>query len=188
MAGLEVLHEQALASFDRQVAHVGGHNLGDATPCAEWTVRELLNHVVGEDLWFAALLDGETLAGVGDRFDGDLLGSDPGAAWAAARQGALAAIRGPGALERGVELSRGLVPAADYVWEILFDHTIHAWDLARAVGGDATIEPALLDAATGWLEGHRDAVTGSGLFADPVELGSQASDQDRLLAALGRRP
>ena len=47
------------------------------TPCSEWSVRQLVNHVVGEDLWTAPLLRGATIEEFGGRFDGDLLGEAP---------------------------------------------------------------------------------------------------------------
>ena len=47
------------------------------TPCTDWDVRALVNHVVGEDRWTKPLVDGRTIADVGDAFDGDLLGDDP---------------------------------------------------------------------------------------------------------------
>ena len=47
------------------------------TPCPEWDVRALVNHIVNEDLWTVPLMEGATIDEVGDRFDGDLLGDDP---------------------------------------------------------------------------------------------------------------
>ena len=43
----------------------------------EWNVRELVNHVVGEDAWTVPLMRGATIAEVGDSLDGDLLGERP---------------------------------------------------------------------------------------------------------------
>ena len=48
------------------------------TPCADWDVRALTNHVVGEDRWVVPLMAGRTIADVGDALDGDLLGARPG--------------------------------------------------------------------------------------------------------------
>lgn len=50
------------------------------TPCADWDVRQLVNHVVGEDRWTKPLVQGLTIAEVGDALDGDLLGEEPSVA------------------------------------------------------------------------------------------------------------
>src|SRR4029453_17875410 len=47
------------------------------TPCTDWDVRALVNHVVGEDRWTRPLVEGRTIAVVGNAFDGDLLGENP---------------------------------------------------------------------------------------------------------------
>ncbi|MEX1288624.1 MAG: maleylpyruvate isomerase N-terminal domain-containing protein, partial [Acidimicrobiia bacterium] len=85
------LYRRAVAEFDRRVAAVPDHRWASPTPCSEWDVRALVNHLVYEDLWAKELLEGRTLDEVGDRFDGDNLGDDPKAAWAAARDSARAA-------------------------------------------------------------------------------------------------
>ena len=90
---LIVLHERTVAEFVARVAAVPAEAWGNATPCTEWDARELVNHVVGEDRWTAPLLEGATIAEVGDRFDGDLLGDDPATA---ARDAAAEAVAARG--------------------------------------------------------------------------------------------
>ena len=75
------LHQAAVAGFGTLVHAVGPDQWTSPTPCAGWSVRELVNHVVGENRWAGQLLNGATVAEVGSRFDGDLLGDDPVAAW-----------------------------------------------------------------------------------------------------------
>ena len=45
--------------------------------CDGWTVRELVNHIVTGNYWAAELGSGLTIEAVGDRLDGDVLGTDP---------------------------------------------------------------------------------------------------------------
>ena len=62
----------------------------DPTPCADWSVRDLVNHVAGEDRWTVPLLEGQRIEQVGSRFEGDGLGTDPiGSASEAAKEGRL---------------------------------------------------------------------------------------------------
>ncbi|AGP61457.1 maleylpyruvate isomerase N-terminal domain-containing protein [Streptomyces rapamycinicus] len=67
----------AINRFGARVHAVDGHRWNDSTPCTEWTVRDLVNHLVSEHLWVPHLLAGESLEQVGDRYDGDMVGADP---------------------------------------------------------------------------------------------------------------
>jgi uncharacterized protein (TIGR03083 family) len=71
------LFGRSCREFDRRVAEVGADQWALDTPCTEWNVRTLVNHVTVEDLWVPPLLRGATIEEIGDRFDGDQLGDDP---------------------------------------------------------------------------------------------------------------
>ena len=101
----------AVAEFDARVRQIGDQQWRAATPDEDWTVRDLVNHVVSEDLWAPLLLAGSTIAEVGDRFDGDVLGAEPKAGWAAASAGAVRAAEAEGAMDRIVHLSFGDFPS-----------------------------------------------------------------------------
>ena len=127
------LYRRSLEEFGRRVHAVRPDQWGCPTPCDKWEVRNLVSHLVTEQLWVPPLVtEGLTVADVGDRLDGDPLGADPVAAWDAASSAALAAFAAPGALERTVHLSYGDRPAGEYAREMLFDLVVHSWDLAAA--------------------------------------------------------
>lgn len=178
---------QAMEEFDGRVRSVAPHQWHDATPCAEWDVRELVNHLVVEQLWAPLLLNGATVEDVGDRFDGDQLGDDPVTAWASASAAAREAFAAPGALRRSVELSYGRRPAEGYCQEMTMDLTVHAWDLARAIGADEQLDGELVSDVLAFIEPQVDQLVATGLFAPPIEVGEDADTQTRLLALLGRR-
>src|SRR3954451_20904568 len=100
------LHRRSVEGWMATLDTVPDGAWDDPTPCRGWSVRDLVNHVVGEDLWTAPLLSGATIEQVGDRFEGDVLGADPRAAARAAGREALDAT---GALEPAstVHLSYG---------------------------------------------------------------------------------
>src|SRR5215510_7865061 len=74
---LNTLYQRTVESWADRVNAVRDDQWELPTPCSDWNVRELVNHVVGEDLWTGPLMRGSTIEEVGDRFDGDLLGDDP---------------------------------------------------------------------------------------------------------------
>ncbi|MGH3885323.1 MAG: TIGR03086 family metal-binding protein [Pseudonocardiaceae bacterium] len=177
----------AMREFDRRVRVIGADQWQDPTPCTEWDVRALVNHLAVEQLWAPLLLDGATMDDVGDRFDGDQLGDDPVAAWESAAAAAREAFAVPGALRRSVELSYGRRPAEGYCQEMTMDLTVHAWDLARGIGADERLDEELVGEVLGFVEPQAEQLTGSGLFARPVAVDEDADAQTRLLALLGRR-
>jgi uncharacterized protein (TIGR03086 family) len=178
----------AIEGFEERLGAVGATEWTAATLCDDWDVRTLVNHVVGELLWMPPLLEGKTIAEVGDRFDGDVLGSDPLATYKSAAAGAHAAAFEPGAQERTVHLSFGDFPGSEYVGQVVSDVVIHTWDLARAIGADDQLDPVLVTFVDQFLGPQIEAWRGAGAFGPAVEVGADAGVQDRLLAQTGRSP
>lgn len=156
-----------------------------ATPCTEWDVRALVNHIAVEWLWMPEMLAGRTIAEVGDRFDGDVLGDDPLDALIAAQRSAVAAAAEPGAVLRTVHLSFGDMPGADYIRQMAIDSTIHSWDLARGGGWDDRLDPELVDYSYADLQKTAEDWRRGGAFG-PEQDPSNESAQARLLALTGR--
>ena len=157
------------------------------TPCAEWDVRALVNHVVSEQRWMPPLLAGATIAEVGDRFDGDLLGADPLAVAQEAAGESARAVAGGVAGGQIVHLSFGDTPAEEYAWGVAADLVVHGWDLAAATGGDRSIDPGLAEAVGGWVAKVEDLYRGGGQIGPRP--GMPASDPaGALLVAFGRDP
>ncbi|MGH3901681.1 MAG: TIGR03086 family metal-binding protein [Pseudonocardiaceae bacterium] len=177
----------AMGEFDRRVRVIRPGQWQDPTPCTEWDVQALVDHLVVEQLWAPLLLDGATIADVGDRFEGDQLGDDPVAAWESAAAAARQAFAAPGALRRSVELSYGRRPAEEYCQEMTMDLTVHAWDLARGIGADERLDEELVRKVLDFIEPQVEQLTDTGLFALPVSVSADADAQTRLLALLGRR-
>ncbi|MFP5347306.1 MAG: TIGR03086 family metal-binding protein [Actinomycetes bacterium] len=177
---------EALQAFTERVHGVPDDAWARQTPCTDWTVRDLLNHVTSEHLWAADLLAGKSLQEVGDRYDGDVLGDDPVAAWDRASAGSLAAWR-RATPDQTVELSRGETPASQYAEEMLVDLVVHGWDLARGAGLDERMPRDAVLRALAFARAHESELEGSGMFAEPVPTESD-DPQDQLVALLGRRP
>ena len=188
MDDLVDLHRRGNDEFGRRVHAVRADQWSLPTPCADWDVRALVHHLVYESLWAPPLFDGATMADVGDRFEGDILGDDPVAAFDEAAAAAHQAVAAPGALDRTVHLSFGDVPGSEYATQLIFDLAVHAWDLGRAIGFDGHLDTALVDCSLAWLRPNIELLKSSGLFADPVEVGADAPPEDQLVALTGREP
>ena len=180
------LHRRAVGEFDARVRAVGDDQWELPTPCSDWNVRQLVNHLVYEDRWTVPLMEGTTLAEVGDRYEGDLLGDEPRKAWAESSAEAVAAVQADGAIERTVDLSSGPTPATEYVSQLFADHLIHGWDLARAIGSDERLDPELVDACARWFAEMEDGYRSSGAIGPRPEMAPGADAQARRLAAFGR--
>lgn len=187
MADLVALYRRAVDAFGARVQAVGDEQWHLATPCADWDVRTLVNHVLGENAWAVPLLAGRTIDDVGDRLDGDLLGDDPVSAWALAAAAATVAAGEEGVMERVVHVSYGDIPGREYLSQVTTDHAIHSWDLARAVGGDERLDPGLVEFVHAYLEPQAEQWRAAGAFGARVDVAADAGAQARLLALAGRR-
>ncbi|MFT7835521.1 TIGR03086 family metal-binding protein [Saccharothrix sp. BKS2] len=165
-------------------AELDEEHLGLPTPCAGWTVRELMRHQVEVTAGFAAAALGTAPGGPAS--------DDALVAYRAAADAATAAFRADGFLDRtAVFPGFGPRPARELVAAHFVDNLVHAWDLRRALGVDAALDPELAGAA------HRMAlrypttpdVRGPGApFAHPVGVPEDAPVTDRLVGLLGRSP
>lgn len=177
------LHRRTVDYWESVLAGVRDDQWTVATPCVDWTVRDLVNHVVGEELWAVPLIHGSTIAEVGDRFDGDVLGEDPVAVGHQAATQATAVLDEvkPGLK---VHLSYGDEDLEEYLRQLAADHLIHGWDLAVATGGQSRLDPELVAEVATWFADREENLRAAGLIGPPLE--PTGDPQTDLLAAYGR--
>jgi uncharacterized protein (TIGR03086 family) len=187
MDSLELL-DSAYTSTAQVLSKLTPDRLGAATPCRGWDVRALLNHTTGVIGGFVATA-GRSSDAVPRR--DDWIGDDPLAAYQEATRTNLAAWSRPGALNGtcmlpiGIELPTELAAGINFI-----DALVHGWDLAIALGLDATIDPELATAGIDISKQViRDDFRGPGNgFGYVVEVPAGASPSDQLVALLGRQP
>lgn len=180
-------HAEALRLFGERVRDIADTQWDAPTPCTEWSVRDLVNHVAAEQLWIPPLVsEGRTVEEVGDAFSGDVLGADPVEVWDRASAAAHAAFEAPGALDRTVRLSYGPALGSAYCSELTADCVVHTWDLCRAIGVDDRLPDGLVEFSLKEVMPYADGLAASGMYAEPLVVPPGANAQTRLLGLVGR--
>ena len=185
---IAALHRRALESTRVVVVGLDPTRWETSTPCEEWTIRELLNHVIAGNWWAARLASGASISDVGTELDGDQVGDNPRGSYDASADAAARAFEAPGALEAPCAVSYGPVPGSVYAGHRFIDVLIHGWDLAVASGQDSTLASDLIKGAWQVLEPQLDMLRSSGMFGDDLEIPGDADAETRLLMTLGRHP
>ncbi|WP_030219201.1 TIGR03086 family metal-binding protein [Streptomyces bikiniensis] len=172
---------------DDAVPVVGGiadASLGAPTPCAEYDVRALIDHL------FSVVVNFQVLAAKGTpdfSETPDRVAEDGWRESFAAEAGKLVeAWSAPGA-EEGTTGAMDL-PARTVGSMVLLDLTVHAWDLARATGRAFEPDPAVVAGLAGEVERMAPTARRMGVFGDAVEVPGDATAFERLLAVTGRDP
>ena len=125
------------------VATVTPADLGLSTPCASWTTRDLLNHLVGGAVMHAEAFGGAPVRDISGRMP-DAIGEDPLAAFQAAAGQFGEAVAQPGAMDRVLELPYGAMTGPTVLRFLAFDLLVHSWDLATTLGRDVEVDDALV--------------------------------------------
>lgn len=190
-ADIVALDAQAVRASIDLVAQVTSADLTRPTPCAGWTLDDLLTHMVAQHHGFAAASTGDDdLA----RWRPRPLGDDPVATYRVAADHVLAAFAADGALDRVFPLpelaSSSVFPAGQAISFHFVDYVVHSWDVARTLGLRVHFQPRLLDAALRVAEAvpGGDARLGPGAAFAPKIAWSGTSTLDQVLTLLGRSP
>ncbi|MED5812510.1 TIGR03086 family metal-binding protein [Mycolicibacterium sp. 050232] len=193
---LRPLHRLAVLRSVAAVDAVRSSDLDRPTPCAEWTLADLLAHMTVQHRGFAAAARGhgadesvwdvETVA--------DAVRADPAGSYTAAAHDVLEAFAADGITEATFALPEfgpdATFPGALAIGFHLVDYAVHGWDVAASLGAPYDLPDdvvaAVLPLVTAIPDGDfRD--TAASPFARAVD-DSGATDFERILAHLGRRP
>ncbi|MYT16398.1 TIGR03086 family protein [Streptomyces sp. SceaMP-e96] len=177
-------YEQVTRDVAALVAAVRPEDLALPTPCAGWSVRQLLDHMVWENLMATSIAEDAPR----DDHTADHLGEDHRAAFDDSVRAALAAFTGSGMLRRTYGPYEA--PGAMIVQQVVVELLAHGWDLARATGAPTGLAPEAAEetlAAARRIYGAAPRTEGSS-FAPERPAPPGASATDRLAAFLGRDP
>ena len=147
------------------------------TPCDQWDVRTLLNHMLDTQKYFVGAARGEDVSPPAPT-PPELLSDDPHADFERRRSDMLSTYGAPGVIEK-TGPSLGIA---------FSDQLLHGWDLAKATGQDATMPEGLPEMAFNMIHGRFTDDQRKGIFKPEVDVPNNASAQDKLLAYTGRTP
>lgn len=176
------LYRQAGAHASTIMAGIRPEHLAEPTPCAKWTVQDIVDHLVGGTGYLLAAATGGQPGDPASRATADRFTTGHAAV--------LDAVAQPGAMERrcmsplGFEWSVREAVAATFM-----DVLVHSWDLAAATGQDTRLDPDLVQACWEMFVPEMPARgRHTGLVGPEVAVPADAPLQDRLLGAMGRQP
>jgi uncharacterized protein (TIGR03086 family) len=189
MTPLEAL-DAAAAAYESRLRGVRPEQWELPTPCEQWTVKDLADHVLGGNRFSPPLLAGGSAEeAISVARSGDFSG-DPIESYRQSVAAQRAAFGAPGALQERVHHPFGEVSGKRFAGMRTFDLLVHAWDLARATGGDEQLPADLVSGVLALMEPVAAGLPGTGAFGQGASgtLRDDASPQDRLLDLAGRRP
>lgn len=174
-----------LPAVSEVVEGIRPDQLDDPTPCDQFSVRDVLDHMMVLGGRFAYAFRGEEAPEITTPA---VDGSVPVKDFRSAMDELLDAVRSPGALERSVSAPFGEVPGETFARFVAFDGLIHGWDLSRATGQDYAPDPEAVAAID---EFARQALTpdmrDGDTFAAEATPPAGANPLERLIAFSGRQ-
>ena len=177
--------DAATDEFGQRLALVGEEAWALPTPCAGWDVRYLAAHVIGGNRFAAFILGGMPASDAIDRvMSSPQFGSDATVAWATTCASQASAFAEAGALERRIDHPLGEISGREFLEFRVFDITLHAWDLARAIGAGEELDPDLVEAVLDIVD---DGPPGMGFGIEALgKVSADAAPQAKLLDLTGR--
>lgn len=177
-----LLHRSTTALGDRLRA-ITADQWDLPTPCDEWNVRAVVEHLALSELLVQPMLERETTL----RVERDLLGDDPYASWSALVEAADAALTAPRALDgRAIHPFLGEIDASLLAMMRVVDRVVHGWDLAVAIGFTPALPADLVATLTPIAVARADAVPRGFLFDTMPNVPPTADDVTRFVAIYGR--
>ncbi|MEY2478350.1 MAG: hypothetical protein QOG87_3665 [Actinomycetota bacterium] len=161
------------------VGGVSPDQLDRSTPCTAFTVRGVLEHMIGGATAFAAAFRGVEPSP--PETDDVLAGFGP------ALSGLAEAILGPGALERTIQSPFGEVPGDTFARFVVLDGLVHGWDIATATGQPYAPSDGLVTEVESFASDALAPLRDGDTFATPVDAPPSATPIERLAAFTGRR-
>ena len=185
--------EKAVDQVNNVIAGLTQEQLAHPTPCSEWNIQELLNHLIGGAEMVVGCFSGQTLNITPGSSDSSYSTETQVAGLVQAYQTvvdqALQVAHEPGALERNIDTPLGDLPGALFLSFCSMDQFIHGWDLAKATSQDTKLDPQMAQICYSMcVPDMADQGREAGVIGAVVAVPDDASIQDKLLGYMGRQP
>ena len=169
--------------FTDRAAEVSPEAWNNPAPCAGWTARDIVGHMVG---WVPSVIG---KAGI-DFPAGPPIDTDPYGAWTTLADTLQAALDDPTVAQRTFDAGPpGRMTVENAIGMIVFgDVLIHTWDLATAAGLDDRLDPLIVSEMLVGMQPLDDMLRQSGHYGPKVDVADDADDQTKLIAFTGRQP
>lgn len=178
----------AVDEFADRLQLVGPDDWRRPTPCSEWDVWALVDHVVGANVRYQLLLHGAPTDQIEATRDVDHLDDDPLASFLGTAAAVLACFHEDGALDRIGHHVAGDRTGRELLAMRILDLAVHAWDLARAIGAGETLDEQVVAFLLTYTAEADHSPARPAFAPGSADIPAQASPQDRLLIRLGRHP
>ena len=180
-------YEGAVQLMLPTLAGISADQLSASTPCAEWTVQNLITHNIKVADYAHGIFQGNNTTNPME-VDDPLPSQGARDAFAAGTSRVLALLKSTSDLNQVVETPFGPMPIASFVMFPTLDIVIHKWDLANGTGQDTSLDAGLSEACYGVMQMGAEMGRQAGVFGPEIEVSVTASFQDKLLALSGRQP
>ena len=174
---------RALDAVAGLISNIRADQWSAPTPCTDWTVRQMVNHLIGMNRVFAALLADQPPP---PRPSSDHVEDDPVGAYRDSAATLTAAFGRPGVLERTYQGPLGTATGGDRLKIRLYDLLAHGWDLAQATEQPADLPDDLAAQSLAFARTQLAEQARPGRFGPAQIVADQAPAIERLVAFLGR--
>lgn len=175
------LYGEAVKNTRQIIANVRSDQMSASTPCSEWDVKALMDHILEGTMYFAGTLAGEEPA----QPNGD---GKPADIYQAGAEKVLEGAQNPGAMDKKYQTPFGEMSGGEFMFGAFMDNFVHGWDLAKATGQNTDLNEVHAQVIYGAFAPMMDGMRQGGAFGPEVSVPDSATIQHKLLGMMGRQP
>jgi uncharacterized protein (TIGR03086 family) len=174
------IYDRVIGHFTVLVDSISNDQWSLNTPCEDWTVRDLMRHIIVRDRGIAASVGGPPASEPGP--DADLI-----AEWHACVTWWADGLADPVRSDTVWKTALGEMTFREATLRMMTGElTIHSWDLARALGVDDTLDPEAVHVTLAQMRAYGDLIRRPGAMGPEVTARDEADEQTQLIAFTGR--